>query len=115
MEQSDINEPKFEEDSLNQIPTIEIQKKKDPILQTKQLSHDQKLVRFKEWCDNNGVIAPKVKFPATFGNGLTGMMCTEEIEYREAYIYIPYKILITLDQAYRNPTLKEIIDKYPIF
>ena len=42
-------------------------------------------------------------------------MCTEEIEYREAYIYIPYKILITLDQAYRNPTLKEIIDKYPIF
>ena len=56
-----------------------------------------------------------MKFPAIFGDGLTGMMCTGDIEYREAYLYVPYKLTLSLDTAQKIPELKEIIDKHPMF
>lgn len=64
--------------------------------------------------ENNGVIAPKVKFPARFGKmGLVGISCTETIgnphrfqtllsdclEPCEAFIYVPTKIIIQSDKV----------------
>lgn len=42
-------------------------------------------------------------------------MCKYEIDYREAYLYVPYKLLLTIDMAFEIPQLKEIIDANKIF
>lgn len=74
-----------------------------------------KYKRFIEWSSENGVIGPKVCYPATFPNGLIGMKCLSPIEYREAYLFIPYKLLMTMDNAKRVPELLYLIQNYEIF
>lgn len=44
-----------------------------------------------------------------FDNGLIGMKCLAPIEYREAYLFIPYKILMTMEGAKRVPELRYIM------
>ena len=73
--------------------------------------HDSflKYKRFIEWSTDNGVVGPKVCYPATFPNGLIGMKCLQPIEYREAYLFIPYKLLMTMENAKRVPELLYLI------
>lgn len=75
----------------------------------------EKYKRFNEWCVQNGVIGPKVFYPARFSNGLIGMKCLAPIEYREAYLFIPYKLLMTMENAKRVPELQYLIKNYEIF
>jgi len=42
---------------------------------------------------------PKIQFPAIFQNGLVGGKCKEDIEHREGFLYVPYKMLITVKKA----------------
>ena len=79
------------------------------------MDYKQKLDRFNKWAAQNGIIGPKIQFPGKFDNGLIGIKCVERIEYREAYLYVPYKCLITTNIAEKVPQLKKIIDKYPLF
>ena len=74
-----------------------------------------KLELFDEWARVNGIISPKIKHAAEFENGLTGVKALESIEYREAFLYIPYKCLITMSMVKEIPELKEIVDNYEIF
>ena len=76
---------------------------------------DQKVEKFLEWCTLSGIIAPKIKYPAIFENGLVGIRAVEPIEFREAFLYIPYKCLITTDLAQEIPELKDIVDNNSIF
>ena len=39
----------------------------------------------------------------------------EPIQYREAYLYVPYKLLLTTELAERNPELAKIMEQYDIF
>jgi len=41
------------------------------------MSYEQfmKYKRFQAWCAENGVVGPKVHYPARFSNGLVGMKC----------------------------------------
>ena len=49
---------------------------------------------FVDWCKNEGVVMPKLEYPAKFENGLIGIKCVENIENREVFLAIPYKMLI---------------------
>ena len=56
---------------------------------------------------------PKLQYPAYFEGGLVGMMATEPIEHREAFLSIPYKMLLTVNGAQQHPVLGPIIEKHP--
>ena len=64
---------------------------------------------FNTWCQQEGVLMPKVQYPHTFEGGLTGVKVIEDIENREAYVYIPYKVIMSLGKARKHPVLKRII------
>ena len=68
---------------------------------------------FLEWCEKEGVVMPKLEYPATFENGLVGVRCKEDIEFREAFLYIPYKMILNVTKIRKDPILQGIIKKFP--
>ena len=58
-----------------------------------------KYTMFNEWCSKEGVIMPKLEYPAFFDGGLIGIRCTEDIQHREAYILVPLKMLMSIKKA----------------
>ena len=75
--------------------------------------HRRKCEVFNEWCLSNGVRMPKLEYPAYFDGGLVGVKATAPIEHREAFLSIPYKMLITVDAAQRHEVLGPIIAENP--
>lgn len=67
-----------------------------------------KFTMFNEWCRKEGVIMPHLEYPAYF-DGLLGIKCTKDIEYHEAYLCVPFKMVMSLEKAYIHPVLKMII------
>ncbi len=55
--------------------------------------------QYNKWCKDNGVHMPKLEYPAVFEGGLIGARVTEEIAHREAFIFVPYKMLSTVGKA----------------
>ena len=51
---------------------------------------------FNEWCKREGVIMPKLEYPAYFEDGLVGVKVTQDIAHREAYLAVPYKMIISV-------------------
>ena len=51
---------------------------------------------FLSWCSSEGVIMPKLEFPAYFEGGLLGTRVTQDIQHREAYLFVPYKMLLSV-------------------
>ena len=78
-----------------------------------KVEHGRKCEVFNEWCRANGVVMPKLEYPAYFEGGLVGMRATAPIEHREAFLSIPYKMLMTVDAAQRHPVLGRIIADNP--
>lgn len=52
---------------------------------------------------------PKCEWPVTFENGLIGVRAREIIENREAYIFVPYKMLFSVEKVHLNPVLRPIL------
>ena len=53
---------------------------------------------------------PKIEYPAYFNNGATrGLKVKEDIEHREGYLYVPYKIIISTDKAENDEVIKKIL------
>ena len=52
---------------------------------------------------------PKMEYPAYFEGGLLGVRCKEQVEHREAYMFIPLKMVMSLAKAQQHPVLKPII------
>ena len=69
------------------------------------------MASFLTWCKDEGIIMPKIKFPTYFENGLIGVSCLKTIENREAYIFVPYKMMFTDSKVLENPELALIIDE----
>jgi hypothetical protein len=42
---------------------------------------------------------PKLEYPAYFDDGLIGVRCKEDIEHREAFLYVPYKVMMSIKKA----------------
>ena len=78
-----------------------------------KVEHRRKCQVFNEWCEAEGVKMPKLEYPGYFDGGLVGMRATAPIEHREAFIGIPYKMLITCRGAQLHPVLGGIIAENP--
>ena len=72
-----------------------------------------KMAEFNAWCEQEGVIMPKLEYPAYFGDGLLGMRCKEDIKHREAYICVPYKMFMSVKDTWAHPALMQIIAENP--
>ena len=57
---------------------------------------------------------PKLEFPAFFENDeLLGVRCKEDIQHREAYLYVPYKMMLSVKSTLAHPVLGPIIAAHP--
>ena len=72
-----------------------------------------KYSQFNQWCKDQGMLAPKLEYPAYFENGLVGVRCTEDVHHREAYLFVPYKMMMNVKKANRHPVIGEIIAAHP--
>ena len=75
--------------------------------------HGRKCQVFNEWCQANGVKIPKLEYPAYFEGGLVGVRASAPIAHREAFLSIPYKMLLTVKGAQNNPDIGPIISENP--
>ena len=58
---------------------------------------------------------PKLEYPAYFDGGLIGVRCKEDIQHREAYLYVPFKMMMSITKAKEHPVLGPIILSNPCF
>lgn len=56
---------------------------------------------------------PKLEFPAFFDDGLLGVRCKEDINHREAYLFVPYKMKLSVKNTIEHPILGPIISAHP--
>ena len=70
---------------------------------------------FTDWCKTVGIIAPKLKYPGFFEDGLIGLEVTQPIKHREAFIAVPYSAVLTTDVAKNDAKLKQFYDDNAIF
>ena len=56
---------------------------------------------------------PKCEYPAYFDGGLLGIKCKEDIKHRDVYIYIPYKMLLSIKSTQEHAVLGEIVKAHP--
>ena len=54
---------------------------------------------------------PHLEYPAYFDGGLLGVKCKKDIRYHEAYMCVPFKMIMSLEKAYIHPVLKKIIEE----
>jgi hypothetical protein len=57
---------------------------------------EDKYIIFKNWLKQEGVIMPKLQYPAIYDGGLIGTKVTADILHREVYIYVPEKLIISV-------------------
>ena len=72
-----------------------------------------KYTLFNEWCKENGIVCPKLEYPAEFEFGLIGVRAKEDIDYREAFLFVPFNVMISVDFVRKHPKIGPIIKKYP--
>jgi len=68
---------------------------------------------FNEWCKKEGMIQPKLEYPAYFENGLVGVRCKEDILNREAYLYVPFKMMLSISKVQNDTVLGPIVLEHP--
>lgn len=78
-----------------------------------QKNQDKKYEIFNQWCKDNGVLIPKLEYPSFFDGGLLGVKAVKDIEHREAFLYIPMKMLLSLDYAKNHKVIGEVFRMNP--
>ena len=78
-----------------------------------QKNFDKRYEIFNKWCQENGVLIPKVEYPAFFDGGLLGVKAKENIEHREGFLFIPMKMLLSLDYAQNHKVIGEVFRDNP--
>ncbi|EWS71999.1 RuBisCO LSMT substrate-binding protein (macronuclear) [Tetrahymena thermophila SB210] len=90
----------IEEDELN-------------IEETLKLQSDQRYIKFKQWCIDNGAIMEGIQFPAAFGPlGVPGIAADQDISPQKVILAIPNKLIISEDKVY-GCDLEEVLEKFP--
>jgi hypothetical protein len=51
-----------------------------------------------DWLRNNGAIFDKLKYPV-YENGVKGAAAADDIKPKEAFLFIPHRLLITVEGA----------------
>ena len=81
----------------------------DNIISEEPSTQEDKFEMFNKWCRDQGIYLPKLEYPAFFEGGLIGLKCTADINHREAFAYVPYKLLMTVGKAMSHPIIGHII------
>lgn len=68
---------------------------------------------FHKWTAENGVIWPKVEWPVWIDNEYLGARVTQDIEHREAFAMVPFKLILSCRKTREHPILGPICKKYP--
>ena len=55
----------------------------------------------------------KLEYPATFDHGLIGVRAKKDIEHREAFLFVPFKLLITMELAHNHPIIGHVYKENP--
>lgn len=56
---------------------------------------------------------PKLEYPAYFENGLVGVKCKEDIQHREAFLFVPNKMLFSVEKVSEHEILGPIVEAHP--
>lgn len=56
---------------------------------------------------------PKLEYPVEFEGGLLGCRVKEEIQHNEPFLYVPYRLLISVGKTKKHRVLGSIITKHP--
>ena len=72
-----------------------------------QVSPDNRFEEFKNWCLKEGVLMPKLDLK---GDKLS---IKEQIPNREAFLFVPYKMIISVNKTLMHEVLGPIIDNHP--
>lgn len=56
---------------------------------------------------------PKIEYPAYFEDGLCGVKCKEDIKYQEAFVYLPFKLIMSIQKAKSHPVVGRILLENP--
>jgi hypothetical protein len=54
---------------------------------------------------------PKLEYPYKFDGGLIGMRCKDDINHREAFCFVPYKMIMCVGKAQTHPIISRIIEE----
>ena len=82
---------------------------------TQAIEQEEKYVKFNQWCDEQGILHPKCRYPVAFGPSgeLVGIAATEEIALGESYVYVPVKCVINESKFRADPEIGHLVDKHP--
>lgn len=80
------------------------------IAKSTKVTNDPKIKAYLMWLKQNGAIFDKVDFPAYF-NGVCGARATADIEPREAFLFIPNKLIISVETA-RKSEIGEVFQSH---
>lgn len=53
---------------------------------------------------------PKLQYPAFFDFMVEGVQIKDDIQHREAYLFVPYKMLFSVSKVQKHKILKPLID-----
>lgn len=73
----------------------------------------KKTERFMNWCKEVGIEFPKIDYPAFFDGGLVGCKVNAPIQNKEAFLRVPYKALMSVDKAHKDPAMKQFYAENP--
>ncbi len=76
----------------------------------------KKFKRFFDWCHQNGIEHPKVKYPVMFGTGdakYPGMMATEDIGQNEVMIKVPSKMVFSTKLCFQSEEMRRVFFEHP--
>ncbi len=68
----------------------------------------KKCEKFLVWCKEVGIYSPKIEYPYFFEGGLIGARVKEPIAHREAFIFVPYKAIISLDKCFEHDVISQV-------
>lgn len=65
------------------------------------------------WCKQVGVICPKLEYPHFFEGGLVGVRAKAPIPHRQAFLFVPQSVIISLDKCKSCTALQPIFTENP--
>lgn len=83
------------------------------LLKDGETETEDKYTMFLDWCKKEGVVMPKLDYPARFDNGLVGLRVKDQILNRECYLAVPYKMIMSVKKLLNHKILGPIISANP--
>ena len=73
---------------------------------------EDKYLMFTKWAEENGAIKPKLEYPHFTPEGEVGFRLLEDINFREAFVMVPYKLILSSKDLLKHEVLGPIYKRY---